>query len=119
MAYIERFYVYYCEFGMFKWLPIMIVMGFVSGVRVGQGYVERKIRKIVPMLRFVSEEDKLDILSKLSITLDENSMCHICEDNVILENLGIVIQRPSGFILVCSKTNCMTTNNMIGLQQEK
>lgn len=90
------------------WL-ILLPLGFVLGAVVGHE-VNRK--KIVPELKFVVGEQKENVLKQNNITLNENSVCSVCQKKVTKENLGMMIPSQEGYRLVCSDERCMAVSNI-------
>ena len=88
---------------------ILIPLGFVTGIIAGHRY---KTKKIIPLVKFVTKEDKEKVLEEFKIHLDGSARCTVCDDVLTSENIGAVISTDNGKLFLCSKSQCMTVGDI-------
>jgi hypothetical protein len=105
-------------------MPILInpiFVGLIIGIFLGVFLIfkfpnnieYKKIKKIIPHLRFVSREQVYKELKNEGIELDENSRCSVCGIRIRPENFGAVRKRNDKKVFVCNKSHCMNLGDII------
>lgn len=87
---------------------ILIPLGFVTGVIAGHRH---KAKKIVPLVKFVTTQDKEKVLEEFKIHLDGSAKCAVCGEVLTSENVGAVIPKENGYLFLCSQSQCMTVGD--------
>ncbi len=89
----------------------LIPIGFIIGTVAGYKY---KIKKTIPLVKFVHTKDKEKVLKEYGVHLDDSAKCAICGDTITLENIGAVIptEQENVFVFICSKSKCMTVSDL-------
>ena len=73
--------------------------------------------KEVPTIKFVRKDEAQQALESYGITLERDSKCSVCGDQITMQNIGAVVPRSHGAVFVCSKANCMAVSNITASEE--
>lgn len=85
------------------------ILSFCAGFTLGC-YELRK--KTIPSFKFVKEDEKNSIIRNYGININEDTRCVVCSEKITTDNLGIIAPSVDHSIFVCSKQQCMVTQNI-------
>lgn len=100
-------------------ITIGIIIGFPLGVymskkiSIGSNDLYKKVKNIIPYIRFIALDKIDEELKKEGIILDESDKCSVCGRQITFENFGAVNKKGNKKIFVCSNKHCMNIGNIM------
>lgn len=71
----------------------------------------KKNKKILEF-KFIPNEDKDQILSKIDSKIFEEAICPVCKEKISKDNIGIITEKSGKIVFVCNKPRCLKLNSL-------